>query len=646
MNEAYTLEKLFRKFPGGICVPRIQRGYVQGREDAKGENIRKEFVPVLVNAVFGNVPMSIDFLYGVTDGSNEKRCLLPLDGQQRLTTLALLAWLCGKWQKKWRFDYEARRIPQLFMEGLLGDVPPANGKPSEVVRVSGWFLPVWENDPSVAGMLNMLDALKSEIGSHDCAKANLGNITFLLHGINGTGDTFDHIFRKMNARGKELTPWENLKAMLDKHVPRELAEVWRDKIDGDWAECIWKGVGRDIVNLDNALEKVVRMAYVRVAGFDKQEETLWQMDSKLSSEGGDVFSKKDISKFFQFAAAYFNALGRIANWWTTDRTKNALWDTNADVAGFWKWIGDGNPASSSNLLRMAFLAEAPHCPDDSRRRRILLNLLDASSIENKFEGALKAGLDFLADKLDVDGLEARKVGYSPAQLEDERRKWKLNADHVIKFEKDPLVYRGSLRFIGWSDFVDEADVKARLQKVRSAIEKNWIGFYCNLAARLPITKRFICFPVVDGQYDSKYWREEILSDSDFIDVVKEWNNLVSMPQEPAWVTQLRGLFTKGMVKKPNLRRYCDDDWVYLLNTDSNRSANSLRLDYNETERKNRALLKWDDAVGYWGEPWPWKQAKEPDIWFNVNDDSWLSSCAPNRFMRNSNGEFVPVVGAP
>jgi hypothetical protein len=89
-----------------------------------------------------------------------------------------------------------------------------------------------------------------------------------------------------------------------------------------------------------------------------------------------------------------------------------------------------------------------------------------------------------------------------------------------------------------------------------------------------------------------------------------------------------------------------DDWVYLLNTDSNRSANSLRLDYNETERKNRALLKWDDAVGYWGEPWPWKQAKEPDIWFNVNDDSWLSSCAPNRFMRNSNGEFVPVVGAP
>ena len=86
MNEAYTLKKLFEDFPGGICVPRIQRGYVQGRDDANGKEIRANFVPALVSAVFDKKPLSLDFVYGVADG----RCLMPLDGQQRLTTLALL----------------------------------------------------------------------------------------------------------------------------------------------------------------------------------------------------------------------------------------------------------------------------------------------------------------------------------------------------------------------------------------------------------------------------------------------------------------------------------------------------------------------------------------------------------------------------
>ena len=660
MNESYTLEKLFVSFPGGICVPRIQRGYVQGRQDDKGESIFAEFVPVLVKAVFDNSPLSLDFLYGVAVGIGEKRRLLPLDGQQRLTTLALLAWLCGKWRKEWHFDYEARRIPQLFMEGLLGDTPPAKGKPSDAVRASSWFLPVWENDLSVAGMLRMLDALMTKIGSRDRTKANLGNVTFLLHGIVGTGDTFDHIFRKMNARGKELSPWENMKAMLDKHLdkslPKEMAEDWRDKIDGDWAECIWKGVGgEDIVNLDNALYKIIRMAYARVAGLDKQDETLWQMDNKLSSEGEDALSKTARSNFFQFAMAYFNALSKIAGCWTKDRTKNVLWGASAAetdsadaIAEFWEWLSNGHDASLSDILRISFLAEESRCADSSRRLRILLNLLDASSIEDKFEDALKAGLDFLAAKLDLDGLKARKAGYSPAQLADEKRKWKLNADRVVRFEKDSLVYCGRLQFIGWSDFVDEADVKARLDKVRTAINDDWMVFYRNLASRLSTDKRIISVPIYDYKYADEYWRELILVDKDFIEAIKAWNKSIQVPKEPAWVTHLCELITMGRVKRPALRRYGDDDWIYLLNNDTNRSANSIRLDYNHHERNNRAWLKGEDAKGirYWGDPWPMKQSEEQDIWFNIVDESWWNSDNPTRLVRGADGEFYPERDKP
>ena len=43
MSETFTLERLFEAFPGGIRVPRIQRGYVQGRDDEKGKEIRANF---------------------------------------------------------------------------------------------------------------------------------------------------------------------------------------------------------------------------------------------------------------------------------------------------------------------------------------------------------------------------------------------------------------------------------------------------------------------------------------------------------------------------------------------------------------------------------------------------------------------------
>ena len=74
MSKAYTLERLFREFPGGICIPRIQRGYVQGRNDEKGKEIRANFVPSLVDAVFEGNDLSLDFIYGVArdDGTSRR----------------------------------------------------------------------------------------------------------------------------------------------------------------------------------------------------------------------------------------------------------------------------------------------------------------------------------------------------------------------------------------------------------------------------------------------------------------------------------------------------------------------------------------------------------------------------------------------
>ena len=657
MSKAYTLGRLFREFPGGICVPRIQRGYVQGRNDEKGKEIRANFVPALVDAVFEEKILSLDFIYGVArDNGADGRSLLPLDGQQRLSTVFLLAWLCGKWNCKWRFTYESRRIPQLFVEGLCEHPFDGSAKPSLLIRDSAWFLAVWENDPTVAGMIRMLDALYGTIGRRNRSEADFGHVTFLLHGIDGNSETFDHIFRKMNARGKELSPWENLKAMLDKYVPDAYAKDWRDKIDGDWAETIWNHVNRGVDKLDNAMEKVVRMAYARCAGSEAQKDSLWDMEMNICGKADDgerntkVFSPKEVDEFFRIAARYFGKLEQTASWWTDDRAKNALWGVVSDDGKFkfWNWLAEGDGASVKDLLRMSFLTEPAEISDVERRRRVLLNLLDASAGINRenFGLALSTGLDYLTGNLAVDGIGERKASYSTEQLADEERKWKLDAVRVMEVEKDELVYHGSLRFIGWSDFKDEEDVRRRLESIRTAIRNDWIGFYRNLAVRIPEDaigeREYVHAPV--RQDDISTWRGKILSSRYFITALASWDASPNEPEKIShWVIHLCELLAKGKVECSSLRKF--ERWMFLLQNEKRRSPSgkSVRLDYNDKERANRQLLK--DGEIYYVNPWPWVEAKDGGAWFNVCHESWWMSNNPPSVPRNTDGTFPEITNS-
>ena len=658
MSEMITLEKLFGIFQNGICVPRIQRGYVQGRVDEKGNEIEKykKFAIDLVDAVFKKKELSLDFIYGVATNDDEaKRCLLPLDGQQRLSTLFLLAWLCRKWEKKWIFTYESRRIPHFFVKGLREHQREAEGKPSEEIENSGWFLPIWKEDPSVAGMLRMLDTLHEVIGERNRSNADFEQITFLLHGIDGRGDTFDHIFRKMNARGKELSPWENMKAMLDKHVPKVMKNEWRDKIDGDWAKCIWKHANKEIVSLDNAMEKIVRMAYVRFVSccesaipdnrvhraVEAQKDSLWEMERTL-----DTNSEEVCKFFFQTTIDYFQSLKTLAGGgftlaqcWTDNRTRNALWDQSSDETEFWNWLFKERFASAADLLRMALLSEKVHegVEDDQRRRRILLNLLDATSIDkDNFSQALDAGLGFIAGKLDLEmDLKALKW-YSPAQIEDEIRKCKINGNKIVDYEIDELVYKGSLRFIGWSDFENQVDIETRLNVIRNHIKGNeWLDFYQNLVSRIDLVKsdgRYAYTPL--KQNDINTWRNMILTDGRFIDALKCWHDAPdNHPMPPVWMLHLTDLLNAKQVINSTLR--CWDGRMFLLQTSRYRSAKSIRLDFNEKERNNRSRLKHNQV--FYASPWPKIEAKESGIWYDVCDSAWWESDDPPRYIQDSQG---------
>jgi uncharacterized protein with ParB-like and HNH nuclease domain len=84
-SEKLTFLELINKYKK-IEIPIIQRDYAQGREGK--EELRKNFLKALFNAVKEDKPLELDFIYG----SVKDDVLQPLDGQQRLTTLFLLHW--------------------------------------------------------------------------------------------------------------------------------------------------------------------------------------------------------------------------------------------------------------------------------------------------------------------------------------------------------------------------------------------------------------------------------------------------------------------------------------------------------------------------------------------------------------------------
>ena len=72
-----------------VIIPKIQRDYVQGRDDSPGKKALERFSKYLVDVLYKDQEESLDFVYGTVLG----KMIKPLDGQQRLTTLLLLACL-------------------------------------------------------------------------------------------------------------------------------------------------------------------------------------------------------------------------------------------------------------------------------------------------------------------------------------------------------------------------------------------------------------------------------------------------------------------------------------------------------------------------------------------------------------------------
>lgn len=244
-----------------VVIPLVQRDYAQGRVSPDVNRIRERFLQVLFEALTEDKKTTLDFIYGNVD---DKGRLIPLDGQQRLTTLFLLHYYIARHEEReeteWaflrNFTYETRVSSREFCEHLLNFLPDfSKNELAAQIRDEAWFLLEWENDPTVQSMLVMLDAIHAKFKTTNGLWEKLmdDSISFYFLPLSKMNVT-DELYIKMNSRGKPLTRFEHFKAELElkmKGVDLELAKSIMRKIDREWTDLLWPFRNSETGNFQN-----------------------------------------------------------------------------------------------------------------------------------------------------------------------------------------------------------------------------------------------------------------------------------------------------------------------------------------------------------------------------------------------------------
>ena len=235
-DNLFTLLSRYR-----VVIPGIQRHYVQGANNPKAESVRKQFIKEIFTAIEKKQnEFNLHFIYGPIN-TNGEDSFVPVDGQQRLTTLWLIARYAVEKAEPSnrkellrllsRFTYEDRINAKRFCQALTCEDSrwDITQDPNPDILCQDWFVDYWKEDETVASMIRMLSTIHEEWNKHqdsitaeDILEAIASKIRFELK-IDAFGDD---IYMKMNARGLQLTQWENFKGKFSEDLREDKKEWW------------------------------------------------------------------------------------------------------------------------------------------------------------------------------------------------------------------------------------------------------------------------------------------------------------------------------------------------------------------------------------------------------------------------------------
>lgn len=249
MRREDNFQKLVKKKK--VIIPIIQRDYAQGRNNSKAIVVRTRLIDEWVDILQdNNLRMDFNYIYG----NENSDVFYPVDGQQRLTSLYLLHWYLaqatgnGENIKEWAFDYRTRNSASEFFAFLrepersekLFAILSGDGNTAgmqKAIRDENWFKSKWENDPTVVSCINFLCMLANKLRGY---RAQFGLFWERLKDAEHPAIYFTCLserddeyaeteaakkYTRMNARGKRLTDFENLKAMIDELEESHIEEL-------------------------------------------------------------------------------------------------------------------------------------------------------------------------------------------------------------------------------------------------------------------------------------------------------------------------------------------------------------------------------------------------------------------------------------
>lgn len=305
-----TFWKLINSYE--IVIPQLQRDYAQGRKENQAiEQIRNSLVEELYDSVTGCKPFVLNFIYG----ENKDGRFIPVDGQQRLTTLFLLHWYIFSRADDGdglallnKFSYKTRDTSKRFCQKICEiKIDFSADSIDSQIKECYWFTGNFMADPTIQSMLVMLNTihakffkwtdfkqLKDHLVSEECP------VSFLWLPMDNFRETND-LYIKMNARGKLLSDFEIFKAklqnsellgeILGKDVTDKKKILYISKYNNQYAELFYQMFQEefDAAMMDFVKEMIrdAYLCYVSECGVPQKE---YRADyNRIGQMNGSVF---------------------------------------------------------------------------------------------------------------------------------------------------------------------------------------------------------------------------------------------------------------------------------------------------------------------------------------------------------------------
>jgi len=499
-----------------VEIPIIQRDYAQGRKNQA--KVRDEFLSALYDGLT-QTDVELDFVYG----SEENNILQPLDGQQRLTTLFLLHWYIAVKENKLelakdklsRFTYETRTSSREFCNELVqkGISFEKDEIISDLIKNKAWFVASWEKDPTILAMLIMLDAIHAKFKDNTIdlweKLTEEQIITFLYVRLKDFGLS-DDLYIKMNARGKQLTHFENFKSLFEKYIENKkfeenitnLEKKFAHKIDTVWTDLFWQYRGNDGL-IDNGLINFiagVAINHYAQEYISSQKDEIKNRMQFLANPPKDENGKTILPEDFSIKEAFQYLVNCLDKYSENDNSKKKsnvnLWSC-CDKTLFEDLI---NVSDATQQCRVLFYAQTEYLLKNHNFdqcgfndwMRVVRNL-----VENAYSGnwnidnvinLIKLIHSWSDNSKDIyvflSTLDISKISIAKEQVKQEIEKAKIiianpNAKQIIHDTEDTNFCKGEIKFalfcadydIGNNPNPQNFDSE-KLKEIKNAIEKH------------------------------------------------------------------------------------------------------------------------------------------------------------------------------